>query len=152
MEHREVLAIIIAAFGVIALIGLMSIVRGVKKEPDETTTTQMQTTPVVLTQAQTDIWDVLNNQLSTTTTSTEQTDANGSAVTAVTGADGSAVTMAPGESMVDVSVTNPAESGTLPGETIPADTAMNTAVPAETATMTTEAVQNTNPGFTIIVN
>ena len=119
METKEILALVLAAFGIILVIGILSMItkkNDTTKEdsvPDITQVTQPE--PVYL---ETDIWDVLNNQLFTTTTSTEQTDANGSAVTAVTGADGSAESTSPDESGATkavetevAGVTDTAESG-----------------------------------------
>ena len=147
MEHKELFAVIIAAFGVIALIGLLTIVRGGKKEPADDAGTQAQTTPIVLTTAKTDIWDVLHDQQNTTTTPAE-TDENGSAVTTMTGEDGTPVTDETGTSPEgDL----PADSGAEPaetaeGETLPADTA-----PAQTAAESTAPVTEAQPGFTIVV-
>ena len=142
MEHKELFAVIIAAFGVMALIGLLTIVRGGNKDPQDDAGTQTQTTPIVLTTAQTDIWDVLHEQQNTTTTPAE-TDANGSAVTTVTDENGAPVTDATGTTAEGGM---PAESGAQPAETAAGET-----IPAQTEAESTAPVTETQPGFTIVV-
>lgn len=146
MDHKEVFAVIIAAFGVIILIAVLNMARSATKKPEDSETVPAQTTPIVLTTAKTDIWDVLHNQ-NTTTTEAAETDENGSAVTTVEGtapADGSELPAEtqPGETL-------PADGGTQPADTQATELTLSaiTAAP-ETAPAVTEATQ---PGYTIIV-
>lgn len=117
MESKEILAVVVATLGIILVIGILSLIT------KSTDTTEQDSKPVVSEVSepqpvylQTDIWDVLRAQ-NTTTVTTETTNADG-------------------EIIID-------ETGTLPeGETVPTDISqdVNTAAADESAGSETETM------------
>lgn len=132
MEHKDIFALIIAAFGVIVLIGVLGMARGSKAEQEESA--PLLTTAVEITSPKTDIWDVLHNQ-QTTTTEAVMTDESGQTI--ITDTTGTGL---PNESGI-------VTAETMPGETLPEQTTLSETVPAETVASTAA----TQPGFTIVV-
>ena len=76
MESKQILAVILAALGVIALIAVMRAVTGADKEPEESPAeSSVTSTAAFATQtAATDYWDYLRQQQETTGTDTTGTD------------------------------------------------------------------------------
>jgi hypothetical protein len=79
METKEILALVLAAFGIILVIGILSMItnkNGTTKEDSAPEITQAtQPDPVYL---ETDIWDLIREQNQTTVTTDETTEAGGS--------------------------------------------------------------------------
>ncbi|MBQ9907289.1 MAG: hypothetical protein IJM46_11015 [Oscillospiraceae bacterium] len=106
MESKEILAVILAALGIILLIGILSMVTKKNEMTEESSvpavTEVTQPDPVYF---ETDIWDVIREQ-NATTAATEETLEDGTPVT--TGSDGETGTLPEGAETL-----NPDESGIL---------------------------------------
>lgn len=113
MESKEILAVILAALGIILLIGILSMVTKKNEMTEESSvpavTEVTQPDPVYF---ETDIWDVIREQ-NATTAATEETLEDGTPVT--TGSDGETGTLPEGaETLPEGAETlNPDESGIL---------------------------------------
>ena len=111
METKEILAVILAAFGIILVIGILSMITkkgaaGSEDSVPEITEVTSQE-PVYL---ETDIWDMLREQNTTTATTEETTDVEGSDVTG----DGSE-TLPEGAETGDVTGEGTVSAGTADG-------------------------------------
>lgn len=124
MEKREIMAVILAVFGICIVIALVKTVRG--DAPEESSIDMPAVSNAVLT-TKTDYWDYLRDQQTTTTEATQMTETTGDVTGDVTGdATGS-----------ETGTTD--ASGDMPAETDDTTTAVSTE--------TTE--DDGIPGFTI---
>ena len=154
MEHKEIFAVVIAACAVMMLIGIMSMAHNRKNEEHPEPQIENPNTGVVITTAATDIWDVLHNQQTTTTTAV--TDENGQPLPDESGM--------PAETATDA-LGNPVTDTTFETQVIGSDVIIVTEVPGTTdlsgaetgltepaAETATTALQNDQPGYTLVVH